>query len=122
MSTDIGGVGLAGTAVTFADKFVVTGAGPDIWGPSDALHFVYRSPGCAASVTARVTSEQPTHVYAKAGVMLRSSLDPSGPSITLDVKPDGGIELLVRYADGEPTILRRRRCGSSSRCVPEALA
>jgi len=104
VSKDIGGVGLTGTAVTFADKFVVTGAGSDIWGPSDAFRFVYQSAACAASVTARVTSEQPTHVYAKAGVMLRSSLDPSGSSITLDVKPDGGIELLVRYSDGEPTI------------------
>lgn len=104
VSMDVGDVGLAGTAVKLADKFVVTGAGSDIWGTSDAFHVVYQAVACAASITARVTTQQPTHVYAKAGVALRSSLAPSGSSVTLDVKPDGGIELLVRYADGEPTI------------------
>ena len=113
VSRDIGGVGPAGTAATFADKFVVTGAGSDIWGRSDAFRLVYQSAACAASVTARVTSEQPTHAYAKAGVMLRSSLDPSGSSITLDVKPDGGIELLART----PTENRRSTSAPASRLI-----
>ena len=53
---------------------------------------------------ARVLAQTKTHRFAKAGIMLRGSTAASSPSAILDVKPDGGIEFMVRYADAEPTI------------------
>jgi hypothetical protein len=65
-------------------------------------------------------------VFAKAGIMLRESLNAGSPSVILDLKPNGELEFMVRYAAGEPTIylggaftgstnvwLRLRRTGNS---------
>ena len=52
---------------------------------------------------ARVTSVDNTDPYAKAGIMIRASTDPSAAHVILDVKPDGGIEFMARSAAGSTT-------------------
>ncbi len=52
-------------------------------------------------ISVAVKSVQDTSVYAKAGVMVRQSLDPGAATVILDVKPDGGIEFMTRYSSGE---------------------
>ena len=52
---------------------------------------------------ARVTSLDDTDPYAKAGIMIRASTDPSAADVILDVKPDGGIEFMTRSAAGGTT-------------------
>ena len=39
-STDIGAVGLAGSAAENGGQFAVYGSGADIWGSADAFHYV----------------------------------------------------------------------------------
>lgn len=100
---DIGSVGVAGSASFASGAFTVKGAGSDIWGTADAFQAVMQPISADVQVVARVTSIQATNTFAKAGVMLRSSLTPGAANVILDVRPNGSIEFMTRSADGAPT-------------------
>jgi hypothetical protein len=100
-SSDVGNVGTIGFA-TYEDAtgtFFISGAGSDIWGTSDAFHTVTQSLSGDSQLTTRVVSEQNTNVFAKAGLAI-GDLSSTAPRVILDVKPDGGIELMSRPTDG----------------------
>jgi hypothetical protein len=100
-SADIGDVGTAGGAAETNGVWTVQGAGGDVWGTADAFHFVYRPARTDdMQILARVDDLQNTDPFAKAGVMLRSSLDPSAATVILDAKPNGEVEFMARLADG----------------------
>ena len=102
-SADVGAVGTPGSwnfAVNFLTTFAVDGAGADIWGTADAFRFAFRPVIDDSQIVARVVSQTSTHPFAKAGVMLRAGVDPGSPGAILDVKPDGGLEFMVRLASG----------------------
>ena len=81
------------------------GAGGDVWGPADAFHFVSRKvPDEQQTIVVRVDDLQNTSPFAKAGLMLRTSLEPNAPMVILDVKPDGGIEFMYRPSTGADVI------------------
>lgn len=107
MSRDIGPVGVQGRASFLRDTFAIAGNGSDIWGTSDAFRFAYHPMPGSGAVTARiVTANKAAPVgstFAKAGVMIRQGLPPSSAHVILDVKPDGGLEFMVRYEEGQPT-------------------
>lgn len=92
------------TASYVGGTFLVDGAGGDIWDRADAFRFVYQPVVGDATIVARVVAEDAMHVYAKAGVMFRDQFDPAAPHVILDMKPDGGVELMTRYARDESTI------------------
>jgi regulation of enolase protein 1 (concanavalin A-like superfamily) len=73
-SRDIGATVPAGGAFHSAGTFGVRGAGADIWGTADGFHFLYRAWTGDGDIVARVTGLEPTHAWAKAGVMFRESL------------------------------------------------
>jgi hypothetical protein len=104
--TDIGDVGLAGSASQGPDgDFFINGAGSDIWGTADSFHFVYQ-----AIEDGRIDTNGPsledTNQFAKIGVMFRQTLDPGSPNVILDVKPDGGVEFMTRAtANGQTTFI-----------------
>ena len=58
-----------------AGTFTMTGSGADIWGTSDQFHFAYKTLTGPGSIVARVDSIENTNVWAKAGVMIRETLD-----------------------------------------------
>jgi len=60
--------GLVGT-------FTMTGSGADIWDASDEFHFAYKTLTGPGTIVARVDSIENTHDWAKAGVMIRETLD-----------------------------------------------
>jgi hypothetical protein len=100
---DVGAVGTPGSAQQSSSFTIsVSGAGSDIWGAADSFAFVYR-PLRDGRVDAQLSSETNTNPFAKAGVMIRQSLDPGSPMAILDVKPDGGIEFMTRSAQGAQT-------------------
>ena len=103
LNQDLGNVGAAGSATHSSGTFTVQGAGADIWGNADGFHFVYQPLANDGQITARVVSLQNTHVYAKAGVMIRQALTAGSAHALLDVKPVGGIEFLARSAAGGAT-------------------
>lgn len=104
-SQDVGSVGVPGS-VRFEDrKFIISGAGRDIWGTADSFHYVYRPLSLAGSgsghtITVNLQSLENTNPFAKAGVMIRDSLDPGAATVILDVKPDGGVEFMARRTAG----------------------
>src|SRR5689334_15596232 len=99
-STDVGSVGMTGNAAGSTGSWQIAGSGADIWGTADAFQFAHVPLGQGGSVQACVTDLQNTNPFAKAGVMVRASLDPSAATAILDVKPDGGIEFMIRPRDG----------------------
>ena len=113
-SEDVGRIGTPGHSSAVASTFTIAGDGGDIWGAADAFRFVFAPMKGAGTITARlITAERPSvastftvaapNPFAKAGIMIRASSDPTAPNVILDVKPGGELELMVRYAAGEQT-------------------
>ena len=107
-SNDIGAVGFGGGAFC-DDPFNVSGSGADIWGSADAFQFTYQTLAADGELVAQLTSPVantltgPAHPYAKAGLMIRQSLDAGSPEVILDVRPGGGVEFMTRAAIGGQT-------------------
>src|SRR5215471_11757632 len=102
-STDIGAVGTAGEVhLNPGGAWFVSGAGSDIWGTADSFFYVYQ-PLRDGTISTVVVAETGTNPFAKAGVMIRQTLDPSSPEAIVDVKPDGGIEFMTRTVQGGET-------------------
>jgi len=76
--------------------YTMTASGRDIWDTADAFHFAYKSLNGAGSITARVVSVQNTHAWAKAGVMIRETLDPGSRNAFACVTPGNGVSSQVR--------------------------
>jgi beta-galactosidase len=102
LSTDIGAVGLSGSASYCSGQFTIAGSGADIWLAADAFQFVYVyvpvSTNC--DIRARVASVQNTSGNAKAAVMIRQSLAANSSHAMADVEPSAGIEFIWRNGTG----------------------
>ena len=100
---DVGDTGAIGTVTTDDVSYAVRGAGADIWGTRDAFHYMYVGQVNDARFYATVDSLDNTSPFAKAGIMIRASTDPSAAHVIVDVKPDGGIEFMARSINGGET-------------------
>jgi hypothetical protein len=89
LDTDIGSVGLSGSASYDNGTYTVQGSGSNIWYNSDQFHYVYTAWSGDGQIVARVASEQNTHPYAKVGVMLRQSLDANSAFADMFLTPNG---------------------------------
>ncbi len=81
--TDIGGATPAGTSSYANGIWTVAGAGADSWGTADSGHFAYQALTGDGAIIAKVESIQNTSIYAKAGVMMRTSLAQGAPRATM---------------------------------------
>ena len=72
---DIGPVDQPGSSSQSDDTFRVAGAGSDIWGPSDSFHFTYTNLPGDGDLYALARSQTADNPFAKAGVMIRQSID-----------------------------------------------
>jgi hypothetical protein len=72
---DIGNVSKAGRYSEENDVYTVQGSGTDIWGSNDAFHFVYQNLSGALTISAYLMDFTRGADWAKAGVMIRESLD-----------------------------------------------
>jgi hypothetical protein len=97
---DIGDVGVAGSATFSNGTFTVAGSGLDIWGAADSFQYLFQPLTGDGEIVVRVATLQNTNANAKAGVMLRGSLDASAPHVMLDAAVDGSIELISRSSAG----------------------
>ncbi|MBN1361817.1 MAG: hypothetical protein JW993_14570 [Sedimentisphaerales bacterium] len=66
-----------GFAEPAAGTIIMNGIGADIYSGADQGRFVYKQLSGNGTITARVESLDNTHEWAKAGVMIRETLDPS---------------------------------------------
>ena len=99
-SQDIGAPALAGNASATSTGFIVEAAGADIWESSDQFHFVYQTLTGDGEIVARVDSLAPTHVWAKAGVMIRESLAAGSRHALALVSADRGVRFQRRTTTG----------------------
>lgn len=97
-SQDIGAVGPAGRASATNGTFSVSGAGADVWGSADALHFAWQRLSGDADVIARVTSVEYVHAWLKAGVMIRERLTAESAHAFMIVTPGKGLAFQRRVA------------------------
>ena len=92
--------GYPGSVGSFAEgpvgTYTMTASGTDIWGTSDEFHYAYKTLNGAGTITARVVSLQNTHDWAKAGVMIRETLDPGSRNAFACVTPGNGVSSQVR--------------------------
>jgi len=79
----------------------VQGAGADIWANADGFHFLYQIRGGEVEAVVRVTSQEPTDPWAKAGLMVRESLSPGSRHFTVAATPAHGAIVLGREFTGQ---------------------
>ena len=90
-----------------AGTYTMTASGTDIWdltglgqGYHDEFHFAYKTLSGPGSITAKVVSIDNTNVWAKAGVMIRETLDPDSAHAFACITPGSGVASQGRYDTG----------------------
>ena len=74
-----------------AGTYTMTASGADIAGTADQFHFAFKTLTGAGSIVARVNSVQNTNAWAKAGVMIRETLDAGSKHAFACVTPENGV-------------------------------
>jgi hypothetical protein len=103
---DIGNPGLAGSTSYANGTYTLRGSGWDIEGGWDAFHFAYQSLDGNRTIVARVDSMTNTNSWAKAGVMIRETLNPDSKHAMVVVTPNNGVAFQRRTSAGGTTAHR----------------
>ena len=103
---EIGAVGFTGGTAFDAPSgtLSVKSAGNDVWGAADAFHYAYRVMNGDGFIVARVRSLQNTSTSAKAGVMIRASLDANAANAFMLVTQGKGSDFQRRQSAGAATV------------------
>ena len=84
-----------------AGTYTMTGSGADIWAGSDEFHFAFKETSGSARMIAKVVSVENTHEFAKAGVMIRDTLEANSAYAGVFITPENGVRFQYRdTADG----------------------
>ncbi len=83
--------------------YTMTGSGADIWANSDEFHFAFKTLAGVGSIVARVDSIENTSNWAKAGVMIRETLDADSTHAMMVVTPVSGVSFQRRNVTGDIT-------------------
>ena len=97
---DVGAPTLAGTASYSSGIFSIDAAGTDIWGTGDQFHFVYQQVTGDVEIVARVRGLTKQHAWAKAGVMIRSTLAATSAHAFALVSAANGVHFQRRATAG----------------------
>jgi outer membrane protein assembly factor BamB len=92
---DVGNPSPVGDQKLAGGNWTVNGVGPVIGGHVDMFNFVWKNLAADGAVSARITAQQNTDPWTRAGLMLRQSLDPGSPYYAIFVTPGHG--LIVQY-------------------------
>jgi PA14 domain/Concanavalin A-like lectin/glucanases superfamily len=100
--------GRAGSVGSFveapAGTYTMTATGADIWNQADQFHFAYKTLTGAATIQAKVLSVGNTDPWAKAGVMIRETLDAGSRFAAVYITPGNGCRFQARLdADAAAT-------------------
>lgn len=96
-------VGLFGGNATAATIITMEGGGDDIWGTADAFHYYYEAMSGDFDLVVQNTGVEYTASWAKAGPMVRSSLDPSAANAMVRRRPNGEASMQYRSETGAET-------------------
>ena len=103
LGQDIGSVAVIGGASYSKGAFSIVGSGADIGGAVDGFHFTYQLVTGNCSISAQVATEEIFNPLAKAGIMIRNSLDPADTEVSVLVTPGNGILFESRSTYGNAT-------------------
>jgi regulation of enolase protein 1 (concanavalin A-like superfamily) len=121
-AADVGAVGKAGNGSLSAGTFTVRGAGADVWGTADALHFVSRTLDGDGEIVARVASISGTQAWTKVGVMMRQTLDAGSAQAMMIVSTGKGLAFQRRTVTGGLSAHTAGGAGSAPKWVKLARA
>jgi len=79
-----------------AGTYTITASGADIWNQSDEFHYAYKTLTGSGTIVARVMSVGNTDGWAKAGVMIRESLNADSKHAMMVVTPGSGVSFQRR--------------------------
>ncbi len=100
--------GLPASVGTFVEgpvgTFRMTASGTDITGLADEFHYAYKMLTGPGSIIARVDSVQNTNAWAKAGVMIRETLNPGSAHAMAFVTPGQGVAFEYRLDEGQNNV------------------
>ncbi len=86
-----------------AGIFTVKGIGSDIYARHDEFHFVYKEHSGSVKMIARIDSLENTDPFAKAGIMIRDTLDANARYCALLMTPENGVRYQYRSATNDTT-------------------
>jgi len=88
--------------------YTMTASGADIWAvdgvEADEFHFAYKMLTGTGSVVAKVESVDNTNAWAKAGVMIRETLNPDSAHAMMVVTPGSGVSFQRRPGTGQTSL------------------
>src|SRR5437762_8742438 len=117
LAQDVGAPSPAGSSTYSSGTFTINASGADVAGPSDQFHFVYQQVSGDFTVSARVDSVANTNAWAKAGVMIRTSLAANAAEVFATVTPGAGVTVQERASAGATTTLVTSAAGTAPRWV-----
>jgi len=88
-----------------AGTFTISASGTDIWDTADEFRFAYKQLAGAGSIVAQVLSVQNTDGMAKAGVMIRESLDPGSKHAFVCITPGNGVAAQARVTTDTTSVI-----------------
>ena len=109
LTEDVGAVGATGSFGLTNGVFTIRGSGADIWNSADEFRYVFQALTGDCSITARVMNMQNTAGWAKAGVMIRETLDASSQYVINFMSPANGTALQQRSGTGGFGLRRDRK-------------
>jgi hypothetical protein len=84
--------------------YTMTATGADIWNQADEFHYAYKMLTGAGTIIAKVESISNSNAWAKAGVMIRETLNPDSAHAMMVVTPGSGISFQRRLGTGEASV------------------
>ena len=87
-----------------AGTYTMTASGADIWDPSDQFHFAYKELSGAGAIIAKIESVANTDDWAKAGVMIRDTLEADSSHAMVAVTPGNGVWFGRRESAGDVSV------------------
>jgi len=91
---------LGGFVEAPAGTYTISAEGADISGSSDQFHFAWQELSGAGEIIAKVESVENTNDWAKAGIIIRDTLEPDSVFAMVAVTPGNGVWFGRRTADG----------------------
>jgi len=95
-SQDIGAVAASGSYSTNGGTYTIEGSGRDVWARRDEFHFASVAQSGDGEIIALAESIDNTHVWAKGGVMMRSSFAANSQNVFVFIAPSGKATMQVR--------------------------
>lgn len=100
LGSDIGAIGFPGSIEAAAGVYTIRGSGYDVWNTFDQFYFFNAPFKGDGSITIRLLSQSNTYPWAKAGLMIRDSLETTSSHALLAVTPENGMAFQNRPSEG----------------------